>query len=189
MFLRTTDKTVKGIPWVYKMETGNNVDLKGTWQLHFTEGGPVLPKDRTMPGPADWTGFDDAQNFSGTGVYSSTFDFDPKATSTYMIGLNGLRESARVWINDQDAGYVWCNPAVTDISAYLKKGTNKIRIEVVNLMANRIRYMDQQNISWRNYHEINFVNIDYKNFDASGWKVTPSGITGAVVIKELKDSY
>ena len=65
-------------------------------------------------------------------------------------------------------------------SQYLKKGKNTIQIEVSNLMANRIRYMDQHKIQWRNYHEINFVNIDYKPFDASNWKVQPSGLDGEI---------
>ena len=189
LFLRTTDKMVKGMPWVYQVATGTELTLDSTWQLHFKEGGPVLPKDRTMTTPVDWTTFDDAQSFSGTGVYSTVFNIDPKKEAGYRLQFNGLRESARVWINDQDVGYVWSNPMETDITAFLKKGTNTMRIEVANLMANRIRYMDQQKMSWRNYHEINFVNIDYKNFDASGWKITPSGITGPVVIKELKEDY
>jgi hypothetical protein len=189
LFLRTTDKMVKGIPWIYQTATGTELSLNGTWQLHFKEGGPVLPKDRTMAAPVDWTTFEDAQSFSGTGVYSTTFNINPETGTGYLLQLNGLRESARVWVNDQDAGYVWSNPMETDITALLRNGTNTLRIEVANLMANRIRYMDQQKISWRNYHEINFVNIDYKNFDASGWKLTPSGITGPVLIKELKADY
>jgi hypothetical protein len=68
----------------------------------------------------------------------------------------------------------------------LKQGENSITIEVANLMANRIRYMDQHKMEWRKYHEINFVNINYKNFDASTWKVQPSGLEGRVTITSLK---
>jgi len=42
--------------------------------------------------------------------------------------------------------------------------------------------MDQKGVQWRNYHEINFVNINYKPFDASGWKPMPSGLIGPVTI-------
>jgi hypothetical protein len=59
-------------------------------------------------------------------------------------------------------------------------GDNQIEIEVANLQANRIRWMDQQGKVWRNFHEINFVNINYQPFDASGWEVMPSGLTGPV---------
>jgi hypothetical protein len=51
-------------------------------------------------------------------------------------------------------------------------------------MANRIRQMDQNKEQWRNYHEINFVNIDYKPFDASGWKPMASGLLGPVTITQ-----
>jgi hypothetical protein len=42
--------------------------------------------------------------------------------------------------------------------------------------------MDRNHIEWRKYHEINFVNIDYKRFDASNWKTQVSGLDGNVVI-------
>jgi hypothetical protein len=56
---------------------------------------------------------------------------------------------------------------------------------VANLMSNRIRQMDQQKIVWRNYHEINFVNIDYKPFDAADWKPMDSGLLGPVTITQF----
>jgi hypothetical protein len=72
------------------------------------------------------------------------------------------------------------------VGKYLKQGENTITIEVANLMANRIRYMDKNKIEWRRYHEINFVNINYKNFDAADWNVRPSGLEGPVTITALK---
>jgi hypothetical protein len=52
-------------------------------------------------------------------------------------------------------------------------------------MANRIAYMDRNNMEWRKYHEINFVNINYKGFDASKWLIQPSGLDGNIVIKPV----
>ena len=69
----------------------------------------------------------------------------------------------------------------------LKIGENAITIEVANLMANRIRYMDQHKMEWRKYHEINFVNINYKPFDASNWEVQPSGLEGPIIIREVRN--
>jgi hypothetical protein len=91
-----------------------------------------------------------------------------------------------VVINGNDAGFIWSLPFELKVGQYLKEGNNTIRIEVCNLMANRIRDMDRKGEVWRNYHEINFVNINYKNFDASNWKVQPSGIDGAVKLIPLK---
>jgi hypothetical protein len=42
--------------------------------------------------------------------------------------------------------------------------------------------MDRNDMLWRNFHEINFVNILYKPFDASGWDVMHSGLGGPVSI-------
>lgn len=67
-----------------------------------------------------------------------------------------------------------------DVTHYVHPGENELKFEVANLMANRIRYMDLKGIPWRNYHEINFVNIDYQPFDASVWEPMPSGLLGPV---------
>ena len=73
-------------------------------------------------------------------------------------------------------------PARINIGKYLKEGNNRLRIEVANLMANRIIYMDKRKIQWRNYNEINFVNLFYEPFDASGWEPMESGLLGPVTI-------
>ena len=65
-------------------------------------------------------------------------------------------------------------------------GLNTISIEVCNLMANRILEMDRNGEVWRNYHEINFVNISYKSFDASQWKVQPLGVDGGIRLIPLR---
>ena len=62
---------------------------------------------------------------------------------------------------------------------------NVLEVTVTNLPANRIRYMDQQGMTWRIFDDINFVNIDYKPFDASGWDVLPSGLLGPVTITRI----
>lgn len=81
-------------------------------------------------------------------------------------------ETASIKINGKQAGYIYSVPYELRIGKFLKQGNNKIDIEVSNLMANRIRYMDRNNMVWRNYHEINFVNKEYKEFNASNWKTS-----------------
>jgi hypothetical protein len=174
--------------WAFYQPAGKSVVLNNKWTLSFTTGGPALPVTRTLTKPGNWTDLGDstANNFSGTGVYSSTFHLPNNKAADYLLQLGEVNESARVWINDKEVGILWSVPYQAHIGKYVKKGKNTIRIEVANLMANRIRYMDRQGITWRNYHEINFVNIHYKNFDASGWKVMPSGLAGPVRITPLK---
>ena len=57
---------------------------------------------------------------------------------------------------------------------------NVLEIEVTNLAANRIADLDRRKVPWKQFHEINFVNIDYKLFDASAWPALDSGLLGPV---------
>lgn len=169
--------------WKYIEKTEAPIILNQSWQLSFKEGGPELPKSRTLTKLQPWTNFtEDAQtqSFSGTGVYTTNLNLKKKNADDYLLKFDKLYESATVVVNGKEAGIVWSNPFEINIGKHLKKGKNTIVIEVINLMANRIRYMDQNKIEWRNYHEINFVNIDYKPFDASNWIVQPSGLDGEI---------
>lgn len=175
--------------WKYIEPLGSAINLENNvWKLKFTEGGPILPKGKIMTKIQPWTNFTNdstTQFFSGTAVYTTSFTLKNKSAD-YLLQLDKLYESARIIINGKDAGVIWSLPFETKVGKYLKEGKNTVSIEVCNLMANRIRNMDRNGVVWRNYHEINFVNINYKNFDASNWKVQPSGIDGAVKLIPLK---
>ena len=43
-----------------------------------------------------------------------------------------------------------------------------------------IRDLEQRGVAWKNFHEINFVNVHYKPFDAADWPLQPSGLLGPV---------
>jgi hypothetical protein len=171
--------------WTYLDKPGKEIPLTNPWNLHFTAGGPELPADQKLNKLVSWTTLSDPklQAFSGTGVYTSNFNLANKMAKEYLLQLNQVDESARVWVNGQEVGILWSIPFEARIGKFLKTGNNTIKIEVVNLMANRIRDLDVKKVQWRKYHEINFVNINYKEFDASNWSVMPSGLIGPVVIK------
>jgi hypothetical protein len=168
--------------WKYLEKSAGETPLTNTWNLTFSTGGPQLPASKKLDKLTSWTDLRDttAVNFSGSGVYTSTFNLAAKQTGEYVLDLGQVDESAKVWINGKEVGILWSIPFKTRVGKFLKAGTNTIKIEVDNLMANRIRYMDRQKIEWRKYHEINFVNIDYKPFDATNWKPMPSGLLGPV---------
>ncbi|RKD12812.1 glycoside hydrolase [Pelobium manganitolerans] len=174
--------------WVYQDTLQRNIPIETKWDLSFGEGGPEKPENRSKIDLQPWTSLDDskAEAFAGLATYSTTFKFKPKANETYVLDLGKVAESARVWLNGKDLGLVWSFPFEIRLNETLKKGKNELKIEVANLMANRIRYMDQKGIQWRNYHEINFVNINYKPFDASSWPVMSSGLSGPISIKAYK---
>jgi hypothetical protein len=64
------------------------------------------------------------------------------------------------------------------IPAGILQEQNQVEIEVVSNSANRIRKMDKQGVVWKNFYEINFVDIRYKPFDASKWPIEDGGLQG-----------
>lgn len=101
----------------------------------------------------------------------------------WVIDLGDVRESARVYINDEYVGCAWCVPYIlTFRSSILKPTDNKLRIEVTNLPANRIADMDKRKIPWRKFEDINIVDINYKYRQYGRWKPMPSGLKGPVKI-------
>lgn len=170
--------------WKYLEGPGRPLTLSGSWQLVFENGGPFKPEARQLQELMPWTDLGDAaaNTYCGTGIYTTTFNLPQKTAGEYVLDLGEVHESARVWVNGQDVGILWAIPFIIRIGQYLKPGSNEIRVEVANLMANRIRYMDQQRVPWKRYHEINFVNINYTPFDAAAWPVQVSGLNGPVRI-------
>ncbi len=181
-FVLSTNNRYGAEPWRYLKATEDAITIEGPWKLTFNSGGPELPEFRIIEELKPWTDLPDSAttNFSGTAIYSATFHLEETRHANFLLDLGLVYESARVWLNGVDAGYAWSIPFTIRTGNLLIAGENKIEIEVANLQANRIRWMDQQGKVWRNFHEINFVNINYQPFDASGWEVMPSGLTGPV---------
>ena len=72
------------------------------------------------------------------------------------------------------------------VGEFLRPGRNVLELEVTNLAANRIRDLDQRRVTWRIMREINFVDINYKPFDAANWALTTSGLIGPVTLMPLR---
>ena len=97
-----------------------------------------------------------------------------------MIDLGDVRESARVYVNDDYVGCVWCVPYLLDLGNRLHKGINEIRIEVTNLPANRIADLDRRGVKWRIMEEINVVDLNYNKTTYEHWAPVPSGLNSSV---------
>ena len=157
--------------------------LRGSWQIDFLEGHPFIPKSFKTDTLLSWTVLGDtaATYFSGTGRYTLDFALEDKAiNASGWIDLGDVRESAEVKINGQSLGVAWSLPMRVRIPKGVLTTQNKIEIDVLNLSANRLRYMDKQGVPWKKFYDINMVDINYRPFDASGWKVVPSGLLGPV---------
>ena len=97
-----------------------------------------------------------------------------------------MRESARVFVNGEQAAVLYSIPFRVPVGRFLNSGRNRLEIEVTNLSANRIRDLDIRKVEWKIFHDINFVDHNYTNFDASNWPLTPSGLLGPVSLTPMK---
>ncbi|MDQ8202349.1 glycosyl hydrolase [Pelagicoccus sp. SDUM812003] len=173
-------------PWRYLGEETEVLPLDGKWDLRFVRGGPSLPDSVEGTRLGSWTELEDSETrrFAGTGRYSRIFELDTlPGDAEWVLDLGDVRDSARVYLNGDYAGTVWSLPSRLRVSDYLKQGVNTLSVEVTNTAANRIRDMDQRGVDWKIMREINFVDINYRPFDASRWAVEPSGLMGPVVLR------
>ena len=84
---------------------------------------------------------DEGKAFSGTVTYETSFQMDRlHRKSQYLIRLGQVEEIAVVKVNDAVADTLWALPYETDITPYLRKGENKLTIEVVSTWHNRLAY-------------------------------------------------
>lgn len=180
IILRTFNTEIESASWRYE-NPGQPVEIKGTWQVKFIQGGPELPPSFRTGKLGSWTAQGgEAERFDGTALYSTTFDA-PTIKGPWLLDLGEVCHSARVRLNGNDLGTLIMPPYRVRVERLKPKG-NKLEIEVTNLSANRIRDLDQRKVQWRIFHDINFVNIHYKPFDASNWPVRPSGLLGPVTL-------
>ncbi len=190
LIVQVLESSVQGVEdWEYLHGRPEVTEIKGPWSVSFHSGGPILPGALRMNDLVTWTLSEESDAFSGTAIYETKFNVDKSEDGVYVLDLGVVRESARVWINEEEVGFAYGLPFRLRVGAYLIPGENQLKVEVANLMANRIRHMDRKGEVWRNYHEINFVNIDYKPFDASGWELMPSGLLGPVSILSYQKKY
>ncbi len=181
LWTSTADR-LQAEPWTYLKAAGEPIAIAGKWKIEFTAGGPTLPAPLQTEELRSWTdlGGDDAKRFAGTARYTVEFEKPSGSGAEHVLDLGDVRESARVTLNGQAIATAWSLPFRVRLGPALKAGKNTLEIEVTNLAANRIRDMDQRKVPWKIMREINFVNISYQPFDASGWALKPSGLISPV---------
>ena len=177
-----------GAPWPYVIPAGAAVPVAGRWRVSPLDGGPELPAAFTTERLGSWTDQDgEWQRFAGTARYEVEFELPASSTADdLMLDLGEVREVARVTLNGTPVQTVWSLPMRTRLGAAARPGLNRLTIDVTNLAANRIRDLERRGVAWKNFHEINFVNVHYKPFDAADWPLQPSGLLGPVSLMPLR---
>ncbi len=114
--------------------------LSGSWLAHFNAklGGPAHPVTFTQL--EDWSKNTDnaIRYYSGTVVYTQTFDWKPAAGGRIWLDLGKVANIAEVTLNGMPCGVAWTAPYRVDISTAVRPGKNSLRIEVTNTWANRL---------------------------------------------------
>lgn len=181
------DGAVTGNPWTYWQADGRPTEISGEWKVKFVQGGPELPASFSTAKLTSWTELGDtnAVSFAGTARYSITFDAPASENKTYFLDLGTVCQSARVRLDGKDLGTLITPPfrvAVND----LKPRGNVLEVEVTNVSANRIRELDRRGGQWKNFHDINFVNLSYRPFNAANWPLTAAGLLGPVTLTPVQ---
>lgn len=179
--IRIYGKRVADQAYPYRAPAGEGMAISGEWNVQFIDGGPELPGPYRTRDLASWTERADPllRSFAGTARYTITFDSE-SLEGSFILDLGKVGETCRATLNGSSLGSSFFPPHRLDVSGLVKAGHNTLVVDVTNLAANRIADLDRRKVDWKRFHEINFVNIDYKPFDASGWEAMPSGLLGPV---------
>lgn len=157
-------------------------DLSRDWTVTFDplRGGPSEPV--RFDSLKDWTTFsdNDIKYYSGTAIYKNHFTIDSLfGHHEITIDLGKLTAMGKVYINGIYVGGVWTYPYRLKITPFIKKGTNTVKIEIVNNWMNRLigdlKLPEDQRTTWC------FVNP--YNKDST---LQPSGLFGPVTISRIE---
>lgn len=114
-------------------------ELTGAWDVAFDPkwGGPETAAFDTLQ---DWTIRPEPgiKHYSGIATYRKTFTLAQVPGGTTYLNLGVVHDMARVKLNGEDLGVVWCAPWRVEVTGAMKVGGNQLEIEVVNRWANRM---------------------------------------------------
>ena len=101
--------------------------------------------------------------FSGHVRYSTIWKLKKRQLPQGRAWLTfpNVKDIAHVWINGKDCGIAWTAPYEVEITGTLKKGKNKIEIEVVNTWYNALRGADQNKAPYEGI----WTNAKYRSKD------------------------
>jgi hypothetical protein len=182
VFVKCSKRRTDTKDHIYFENESKKINIGGVWKISFLEGGPVFPGDISASALKSWTemGDSETQRFAGTARYELEFDINEYVIEAFL-DFGDVHDCARVKLNDKDYG-ILLGPAFKVRVDNLRKGKNRLEVEVTNVAANRIRDLDQKGIVWKKFYDINFISLEVGPFDAAGWEVREAGLLGPVVL-------
>lgn len=152
------------------------IELKGPWRVSFdTNYG--APEEIDFPDLIDWTSHktEAVKYYSGKAGYKKSFEFHADPGTSYFLNLGRVEAISSIRLNGKTVETKWCYPYRTEISQYLKVGTNHLEIDIVNPWWNRLIGDEQQNGK-------KFTYTTYKAWDEDS-PLQAAGLIGPVCIE------
>jgi hypothetical protein len=193
LIISTYNTAEEGTTYYFYDPLSVQKEITDTWKAEFLEGGPTIPASKEINKLISWTDFggDAVKDFSGTVKYTINFKLPSGKADAWSLNLGRVCESARVSLNGKEVGVLIGPEYKMTLDKKQLRKNNTLEIKVSNLMANRIAYMDRNNIEWKKFYNINMSARMRQNtkdgiFDASAWQPRESGLIGPVTITPLK---
>ena len=191
--LQTSKNIVTGKQYPYYKATAPVLELNNNWSLQFIKGGPSLPAAASNISVGSWTDLpgEAVKQFSGTAVYTVSFN-KPKATPVaWLLNLGNVQETAEVWLNGNKLQTLIGPTFQLVIDPALLNATNILKVIVTNGMPNRIAALEKSGMAWKKFYNTNFPSGLAANrgadglFTAINWQPKPAGLLGPVTISPL----
>jgi len=123
-------KDISLVPENATPKNWNKIQVPGTWQMQGY-GTPiytniVYPFDKNPP-------LISGENGNSVGIYQRVFTVDTVSDKETYVRFESVSSAFYLWINDKKVGYSqdsW-SPAEFNISKYIKKGKNTLRMQVI----------------------------------------------------------
>ena len=111
------------VPGTWQMQ-GHDIPIYTNWTYPFKKEPPYVTKEP----PRNYWSYD---HRNPVGSYVKTFTIDD-TKSVYILHFDGVKSAFYVWVNGKKVGYSQnsMSPAEFDITPYVRKGQNRIAVEV-----------------------------------------------------------
>ena len=118
------------------------LEIAGPWEVRFPQN-LGAPPSRVFDQLVSWTTIPDdgIKYFSGTATYLKEFEVPPSLLADgrrLELDLGQLRNVADVTLNGKPLGILWKPPYACNVTGVVRSGKNELKIEIVNLWANRL---------------------------------------------------
>ncbi|MFC3803691.1 glycosylhydrolase-like jelly roll fold domain-containing protein [Cohnella sp. GCM10012308] len=122
--------------------TDTAIELRGEWTVSVADAGryPHFTARGTLAELTNMSGPEALPRFSGTIRYETAFEWNESGVNeTVQLDLGEAYETAEAWLNGERAGVRICPPYRMEATGLLRKGKNRLVVEVTNTLAKEQR--------------------------------------------------